>query len=68
MVALFVNVVRWYETPEILLFSALVRIWGCFNLMNFKRCLYLINIEFSKLGIAVLHGLLVNLNFLFENF
>ena len=53
---------------SILLFSALVRMWGFFNLMNFKRYLFLVDIVFSKLDIAVLHGLLVNLNFLFESF
>ena len=53
---------------SILLFSTLVRIWGFFNLINFKRYLFLIDIVFSKLVTAVLHGLLVNLNFLFESF
>ena len=49
-------------------FSALVRWWGCFNLMNFKRYLFLIDTEISKLDIAVFYGLLINLNFLFESF
>ena len=36
--------------------------------MNFKRYLFLIDTEISKLDIAVFYGLLINLNFLFESF